>query len=369
MVRITSPLHGDVLNRHDGLAEPGSLVVGVFGEAQEGVAVTVNGLPAEREGRLFRARVPIANVQTELVAKLADGSAEDRVTVLWDRTDKRRYRFSLDDNVRFLSDIAQEPDSFPSLFDHWYLGFWKRMHEEYGTKVHCNIYYQECWSVLPEGQEPWFNLSLMPDSYRDEWQANADWFRLSFHAREDKPDRIYQNATYDEMAHDFEQVMGEIERFAGKDVTSNFTTVHWAEAPLEACRALRDRGIEGLLGLFVTNAPDSTFTRYYLSPEMGQHIAGREAWKDMDEAIVFISCDSVVNGLALANINAYLDDVEANPHTADMLELLIHEQYFRRELRIYQPDVLDKVETAIRWASDRGYEPTFWQEGLLSALR
>jgi hypothetical protein len=368
-IRITSPLHGDVLNRHDRIADGETLVIGVFGEAKEGVEVTVNGQAAEREGTLFRCRVPLAGTTTDLVARLGNDAGEDRITVLWDRTDKKRYRFSLDDNVRFLSDIAKEPDSFPSLFDHFYLGFWKRMHDEYGTKVHCNIYYQECWGVLPEGQEPWFSLSMMPDRYRDEWQANADWLRLSFHAREDKPDRIYKDATYDEMARDFESVMSEIRRFAGEEVTSRFTTVHWAEAPLEACRALRERGIEGLLGLFVTSAPDSSFTRYYLSPEMSQHIAEREAWKDLDEDIVFISCDAVVNGLALDKIDAHLDAVEANPHTAEMLELLIHEQYFRRELRHFQPDVFDKAETAIRWAYDRGYEPTFWQEGLLDALK
>jgi len=367
--KITSPRHGDVLNRHDGLTAGEGLVIGVFGEAPAGALVTVNGQPADREGTLFRARVPIADVRSELVARLGENSAEDRVTVLWDRTDRKRYRFSLDDNVRFLSDIAQEPDSFPSLFDHWYLGFWKRMHEKYGTKVHCNIYYQECWGVLPEGVEPSFNLSMMPDTYKDEWQANADWFRLSFHAREDKPDRIYQAATYGTMAHDFEQVMREIHRFAGEGATSNFTTVHWAEAPREACRALRDRGIEGLLGLFVTSAPDSTFTRYYLPAELGQHIAQREAWKDFEEDLLFISCDAVVNGLALDKINAHLDEVEANPHTAELLELLIHEQYFRRELKHHQPDVFDKVETAIRWAADRGYEPTFWQEGLVNALK
>lgn len=369
LIRITSPIHGDILNRHDGYAQHGELLIEVCGEAKPNVGVTVNGQLAEREGERFRARVPLRTTKTELVARLADGTGEHRVSVLWDRTDKKRYRFSLDDNVRFLSDIAKDPDAYASPFDHWYLAFWKRMHEEYGTKVHCNIYYQECWGVLPDGQEPWFNLTKMPDRYKAQWQANAEWFRLSFHAREDKPDRIYKDASYDEMAHDFEQVMHEIRRFAGEEVTSNFTTVHWAEAPREACRALRDRGIEGLLGLFVTSAPDSTFTRYYLSPELGQHIAGREAWKDFEEDIVFVSCDAVVNGLALNEIDAYLDAVEANPHTGELIELLIHEQYFRRELKYYQPDVFDKVETAIRWVHERGYEPTFWKEGLLDGLR
>ena len=368
-IKITQPIHGDVVNRHDLYEEPGRSLLGVFGEAKEGVEVRVNGEVADRQGTLFRCKVPLEGLRNELVAELADGSGSAAATVLWDRTDKKRYRFSLDDNVLFLSDIAREPDSFPSLFDHFYLGFWQRMNREYGTKVHINIYYQECYGVLPEGQEAWFNLSMFPDRYRDEWQANADWLRLTFHAREDKPDRIYKGATYDEMAHDYEMVTNEIKRFAGEEVLSKFTTVHWAEAPREACRALRDRGVEGLLGLFVTSAPDSSNTRYYLSKAMGQHCAEREAWKDLDEDIVFVACDAVVNGLALGSVASYLDDVEADPHTAEVLELLIHEQYFRKELKIYQPDAMQKVEAAIQWAHARGYEPTFWQEGILDALR
>lgn len=367
-VKITSPIHGDIVNRHDGLEEDGRLLLDVFGEATEDAAVKVNGQRAEREGALFRCKVPVTDVQAEIVAMLPDGST-DSVTVLWDRDSRKRYRFSLDDNVRFLSDIAREPESFPSLFDHWYLSFWRQMNREYGTKVHVNIYYQECWGVLPEGQEAWFNLTIMPDTYRDEWQANADWLRLTFHALEDKPDRIYQDATYEQMARDYELVRNEIARFAGEEVLSSFTTVHWAEAPREACRALRDRGVEGLLGLFVTSAPDSSHTRYYLSPELGAHIAGREAWKDLEEGIVFISCDAVVNGLALDRVKPHLDEVEADPHTADMMELLIHEQYFRKELKHHQPDVFDKVRAAIEWVTDRSYEPTFWREGLLDKIR
>ncbi len=367
-IRITQPIRGDVVNRHDSY-DPKGMLLGVLGEATEGVGVTVNGVDAEREGGLFRCKVPLTDLSSEIVAELADGSGRDAITVLWDRTDQKRYRFSLDDNVLFLSDIAKEPGSFASLFDHWYLGFWRKMNREYGTKVHVNIYYQECYGVLPKGQDAWFNLSRFPDKYKDEWQANADWLRLTFHALEDKPDRIYEAATYDEMARDYEMVTDEIRRFAGEEALSRFTTVHWAEAPIEACRALRDRGVEGLLGLFATNAPDSSNTRYYLSKEMGQHIAQRDAWKDLDEDIVFASCDAVVNGIALGQIGPHLDDVEANPHSAELLELLIHEQYFREELPHHLPDVFERVETSIKWAHERGYEPVFWQEGLLDALK
>ena len=71
----------------------------------------------------------------------------------------------------------------------------------------------------------------------------------------------------------------------------------------------------------------------------------------------------------VADSGPHLDDVEANPHSAELLELLIHEQYFREELPHHLPDVFERVETSIKWAHERGYEPVFWQEGLLDALK
>ena len=73
----------------------------------------------------------------------------------------------------------------------------------------------------------------------------------------------------------------------------------------------------------------------------------------------------MVNGLALDEIEPHLDRQAASPHTGEMIELLIHEQYFREEWAYHQPETQEKVRTALRWVTERGYEPVFWGDGFL----
>ncbi len=348
------PRDGDFLNRHDGRLEHGALVVSVSGTAPAG-PVTVNGLPASvsPDGR-FGCEVPLRLPESLLRVRAAGETLTARVLV--DLHSRPRYRFSVDDNIEWLADLGADPAQYPSLFDHWYLAFWRRMHEQFAAKIHLNIYYQTV-----DGR---FNLTMLPTKWRDQFEANSSWLHLSFHALQDKPDRIYKDATYDQLARDFELVMAEIYRFAGEAVTTRETTVHWAEAPRDACRALVERGVDVLIGIF-GGIPEAVTTRYYLEPAPAARIRHRDAWRDHTEGLTFVDCDTVVNTLALEQVVPVLEQRAADPHTGELLELLIHEQYFRQELSFFQPDVQQKVETALRWVTDRGYQPCFWGEGLL----
>jgi hypothetical protein len=81
--------------------------------------------------------------------------------------------------------------------------------------------------------------------------------------------------------------------------------------------------------------------------------------------LFFIRCTSVVNLLEVEEVVPFLNARTSTPHTSGMVELIIHEQYFRKELSYYQPTVLDKVRTAVQWVHERGYEPVFWSDGFL----
>ncbi len=348
---LNFPHDGDLLNRHDGCLENGALVVPVTGVTPGGAPVTVNGLTAAvHDDGTFACEVPLRTPEAMVRLRAAGETLTARVQV--DFHSRARYRFSIDDNIEWLADLAAEPESFDSLFDHWYMAFWKRMHEAFGTKVHMNLYYQTM-----DGR---FNLSQMPAKWRDDFERCSPWLHLSFHALQDKPDRIYKDATYDQMARDFELVMGEIYRFAGEAVTTRATTVHWAEAPREACRALVERGVDVLIGIF-GGIPEAVTSKYYLEPLAASRLRDRDAWRDNGEGITFVDCDTVVNTLALEEVVSAIEQRAANPHTGEMMELLIHEQYFRKEIaELFQPDVQHKVEAALHWVVGHGYRPCFW---------
>ncbi len=349
---VTFPRDGDILTRHDGEETDAGFTIMVRGNAPEGAAVTVNGIAAERSGNAFSCPVLLTARQNSITAVMDTIQAGVRVS--WNRGSKKRYRFSVDDNIQFLKDLGLNPERYPSLFDHWYMAFWREMHETYGAKIHLNIYYQT------DG----FDLTQMPDAWKEEWHANAHWLHLTCHALQDKPDRPYRNASYAQLAHDYDLVSGHIRRFAGNEVIGNTTTVHWAECPRDGVRALRDRGIENLVGIF--DVQDGVCnTGYYLTPEQCDYCNSRPAWHDHDSGVNFIPCAVVVNSLSPEGIVARLETRAQSPHTGELVELLIHEQYFREELHYYQPDIKDKVHAALAWVTDNGYEPVFWSEGFL----
>ena len=363
LLRITSPRNGDILNRHDGLETEDSLLVTVKGSVSGTAEVNVNGVAATVAAGEFTCQVPISKRRNTLcaVAKTPNGEYTDEAVVLWDKKSFKRYRFSIDDNIQWLKDLGSHAEDYFSLFDHWYLAFWQRMHEEYGTKVHMNIYYQT----------DAFDLTSMPTKWKDEFQANGDWLHLSFHGLADKPDRIYRNAYYPQVAADFDLVMGHIRRFAGNEVTSRATTIHWAECPKRAIGAVKDRGIDTLIGLYWVSDGVCT-TGYYFDPALCEYVNTRDYYYDPESDLCFVTCDQVVNSFAPEDVVKQLDAQEASPHTAELIELLIHEQYFREDLRYiagdqivsyHQPDVQQKVINALEWVTKRGYEPVFWGEG------
>jgi hypothetical protein len=364
-IRLTSPLNGDILNRHDGTVTPAGLEVTVTGEAAAGRAVTVTcrsaadaaaatSVPAVRRGGRFEARLLLQGRHNTITA--SDGAGEHSIRVLWDRDSVPRYRFSMDDNVLFLKDIAR--GSYRSLFDHWYLGFLRGLHRKYGTKVHINVFWQTDESVF---DGPQFRLPEMPDRYKGEWRDNADWLHLTFHGWQNDPDRPYRYAGYEQVAYDYDAVTSEIARFAGEDTIGKFTTMHWAEAPKAAVKALRDRGVIGLMGGFIRS--ESMNTGYYLPDDLEDHVEQRDYWWDSDIDVRYVTNDATLNLHDPQNIGPHLDRRAGNSRTGELLEMIVHEEYFRPELHWYLPHVQETCELAVRWAYERGYKPVFWGEG------
>ncbi|MBN9381186.1 MAG: hypothetical protein J0H74_10485 [Chitinophagaceae bacterium] len=264
------------------------------------------------------------------------------------------YRLSIDDNIWFLRDIHENEDKYTSIFENPYLGFLKEVHEQYGTKVHLNLFYQT------EG----FNLSMLSDKFKDEWKAQTGWLRLSFHALQEFPDMPYRTAGYEEVKRDCSLVMQEIRRFAGEELMGPVTTVHWGEATVEGCRALRDLGYKGLLGYFNVD-DDLPAVSYYLSVEQRRYIKQRFVWKDQQEDIVFFRTSIVLDKTDLDRVRPHLDGYATSGGLPPYADLLVHEQYFYPFYFNYQPDYRQRILTAVQWAQEKGYQPRFLEETIL----
>lgn len=350
---ILFPLDGDMLNERDGTVQKdGSLEVTVKVDSDK--SVMVNGLKASYIDGLYQANVQLKDYANTICVSQG-GEESQTIKVYRLKNYVGKYRLSLDDNIWFLEDIAKNQHTYQSIFEHPYLQFMKQVHDEYGTKIHFNIYYET---------ESGFQLPMMPDRYKEEWEENASWIRLSFHAKADTPSKPYLQASYETVKEDCEAVLQEIRRFAGDAVVGPVTTLHWGEATVEGCKALRDCGYKCLVADF--NVDNELAERvpvsYYLTLAQRRNVFRRFIWKDNQNEIVFVRAAIIIDTLPVDKIEAFLNNIYNHPHQSAYMDLLIHEQYFYPSYAGYQPEYKEKVLTAVRWAVNKGYQSAFLEE-------
>lgn len=354
-IKVEEPYHGAVLNHRHGTQSAEGLKIAVRGRAPAGVTVTVNGAAAHRTGDRFHAEVVLRDKETDLVAVAEDGAGrhEARARVVWDRYSEPRYRFSIDDNSFFLRDICQK--SYGSLFDCWYLQMLRELNRKYGVKFSVNIYYTT-------GDD--FSLPQFPDRYRGEWRDNSGWLKLAFHAHADKPDRPYQDAPPEKLLADLDQVAEQVHRFAGPETYAPPTVIHWGMTRPSALRPLTTRGVKTLSGYFRLGS-GAYDVNYRWNDEVSEYVSRHDAWKDFESGIVFSRVDIVCNSVPVDKIVSTLEPQIKDPNTAEILDMFTHEQYFWPFYRNYIPDHPQRLDAAIRWATEHGYKPVFFHEGFL----
>lgn len=253
----------------------------------------------------------------------------------------KSFCFTIDDNVRFFKEITES--GADSIFAHPYLHMLQRLHEKFALKIQLNLFYR-----LGE-----FTLSDFSDRYKSEWENASDWLKLSFHS--DKENVCpYESSDYDELFCDCKRVNGEILRFAGKDSLAKTTTVHYCQTTREGAAALFDNGICGLLGLF--GSADNKKTSYSLPESATAPIRKGEIVSY--EKISYAAIDAVINTLPRAEIIPAL----APKLNQNSIRVMIHEQYFYKDYKAYQPDFEDKLVTTFEFLVANGYKSFFFED-------
>ncbi len=350
MLKFIFPIECDVLNANAGLVKGCSLSFTARLYSDSGTPV-VNGQTAlfDEESGEYKVELSVNERRNMLIADT--GSEKCEICVHFFKSAVGHYQFFIDDNIRFFRDIAEH--DYTSIYENPYLAFFKSMYDKYGTLVHMHVYYET------DG----FNLSMMPDKYKSEWREAASWLRLTFHARADKPDYPHRNASYEDTLRELDRVTNEIIRFAGEEILSPATVPHWNEMSVGAGRAFRERGFRIIPGIELS-------AQY---KERGLDIGDRKRdfWYDREEDIYTCYGDICLNKGELSEIVPKLNAAKANPETAGFIYMMIHEQYFYEGFEdyvpnyvCYLPDFKERVETAIKWASENGYTSR-WLEDIV----
>lgn len=250
----------------------------------------------------------------------------------------RAFCFTVDDNIRFLKEITE--NKLNCIFRHPYLAMYKRLHEEYGVKVQLNLFYRM------EG----FDLSKIPDRYRQEFKENSDWLKFSFHSDFENV-KPYEFSGYDEIYKDCKKVNDNIKRFASESALAKTTTIHYCLVTEDGLRALADNQVVGLLGLF--GDLKNPRTSYGINEENAIKIRNGKIVKINEFDVA--SIDIVLNSFSKDSIIMQLDELKEREY----IKVMIHEQYFYPDYVAYQPEFEEKLKATFSFLKEHGYESEF----------
>jgi len=253
----------------------------------------------------------------------------------------KKFSFTVDDNIRFLKEICE--NGCDSIFSHPYLAMYKRLHNRFNLKVQLNLFYE---------MED-FNLSMMTDSFREEWKDNSDWLKMSFHSKLEN-EFPYAYSEYDEVFNDCKAVNEQVVRFAGKASLGETTTVHFCQTTKEGLQALKDNDVKGLLGLFGNE--ENPMTSYSVDNDTASIIRKGNIVKS--DGVSFGSLDIVLNCFDKETILGKLQNLLDRKN----IQVMIHEQYFYPDYHAYQPEFEEKLFTTFEFLKENGFINSFFEE-------
>ena len=348
MMKFLFPLAGTMICMTDDKIARGLDRVDCVIEAPAGQSISVNGVLCRYENETYRVSLPLSAKKLILVAtnETTGEKIESHVFRLY--TPKKVYRVSIDDGVWFLQDLAKNQDRYESIFECHYLAMLLRLHKDYGTKFHINIYY-----TCPE--HGGFSLPELSDKFRTEWQSVSDWLILSFHAKANDPAYPYSDADRKTVRDDCMAVMDEIARFAG--YRSPVTTLHFAQTPAEGIRGLYDCGTRAVLGDYSFSKKGEIQLCYYATREEFDTVRFNCFWKNPETDMIMFPCDTVLNTMTQDGVREELEWFDKTYPDRSFVDILIHEQYFDEDYKYYLPDYEERMRLGIEFCMARGYVP------------
>jgi len=313
-------------------------------------------IPVTIQDGVFRGTALLSGRITEIKARttLHGVPQEIRTRVVWAQNSRRRFRCYIDDHSFFFRDICQK--NYKSIFDCFYLASLRRLHRDFGVKINLN-----CFNTTPARD---FRLAMFPDKYKSEFEDNAHWLRLAFHAENEFPGIPYKNATPEKLAADFDLVAKELKRIAGRAYTVGLQ-IHFADVPPSCYKVLADRGVKMLATRGRTpDAKTPKICDYHLPDNILEYLHYQQGWMDFESGLIFYAGSTGTREwIPLEKTGPDLLAVIENPAKNHLLNIAGHEQYWWPFYKNYVPDLYDRYAAAFRFVLDRGYQPIWIEDG------
>lgn len=290
----------------------------------------------------------IKNICKTAAAMLITVSTFFSVNAFAQGANEKYIHISFDDVYSCINDISSH--NYGSVFENSFFADLKKFHDTYGA-----VFTLNCFNTCSNQTD--YDISNMPDTYKDELASNSDWLKFSFHAEDENTNYgSSENATLGTATGDcVEEIKASYNKFTSAILNATGTQnsidrvarlgfFGGAENNVKALMEC-DLGITGLL------AADDTRISYYLSNDDNQDLLSNYEYYDKNNNIKMLKSqvrlENVKDNNAQFNI---ISSVNSN-----MIEIFTHEQNYNSAVR-------DRLEVYLKWAKEKNYGFAYAQD-------
>lgn len=253
------------------------------------------------------------------------------------KTGQNIFNLSFDDSIIIFEDISG--NDYNSIFDNQTLNWYRQLHRDYGVVISCYVYYED-------GE---FNLSQVPDKYKDEFVKNSNWLRFGFHTLNGETD--YKKG---KITNDYIKTINQLKRIVGKQSIDNVIRLQMFQGSYKEIKQLSQLVDEPVKGLLTA---DDKRQSYYLNKDNSKYIYCHDEYYDADTNIHFYSTDFRTEDIE--NINSKLRELGTDSWNNQIGDLVIfsHEWALSMENK-------DKIEKVCKYADKHNYRFAFFEDAI-----
>ena len=249
---------------------------------------------------------------------------------------EKKMHVSFDDVIDVFIDLTQNEQEYESIFDNEMLAWLKDLHEKYGMKAACYVFYED-------GN---FNLAVCTTKFRNEFEDNADWLKFGFHSL--NASTVY-GKDETSISGDYRKTIESLERVVSKkSITSTIRLQSYTGTKKEIEKIMFNSEVP------VTSllCADDQRRSYYLSEKESNYIYSHDEFFDPDMRLRFISTDLRIE--YIDSINEKIKEFSGTAWNNQLGDLVV----FTHEWAI-DDEVKNKLENILMWGSNNEYVFSF----------
>lgn len=244
---------------------------------------------------------------------------------------------SFDDTICVFEDLTAKQELYKSIFENDFLFWMRQMHERYGAKFTCYVFY--------ENADTSFNLSQCTRKYRDEFEENSEWLKFAFHSFNNR-----EVSSKNGFVYDFMMVNENLRQIVGGNSIDNYLRIHGFIGKRDDIVKIRSMEPNMLVGFYTS---DDRRDNYDLTHEENEFLYTHD--KISGGEINYVSSDLRVE--YIDNVERKLDEFETElwNNQREYLVIFSHEWAFDRKVK-------KDYERIIEFARDSNYSFSYGAE-------